>query len=85
MGEVGGAKESLKKAENNDCEGMDQSRDEQSTKQKRKSMVRTDGAKRKHSTKTMQQQKQKHMHLNCMKMLCRCCNCSPWWSEALCQ
>ena len=34
MQEVGGAKESLKKAENDDWEGIDQSRDQQSSKQK---------------------------------------------------
>ena len=48
MGEVGGAKESLKLEEENiNCEGMDQSSDEQSTKQKRKSMVRMDSVKQK--------------------------------------
>ena len=76
MGEVGQAKESPKKEENNDCEGMGQSRDEQSTKQKRKSMVRTDGAKQKTINQNNATTK-KHIHWNC-------CNCSPWWSEALC-
>ena len=55
MGKERGAKESPKKEENNDCEGMDQSRNEQSTKQERKSMVRTDSAKQK-----IQPRKEKH-------------------------